>query len=255
MPSQAQPAAAYSLFDPTPDSDVRDMDTDRPNVVNTPNTLDAGHVQIETGLVDFTREWSDTSSNAVATGEVNVRLGVLANLEMNVATTLFKDGPAGYGVGDTSVGGKLNIWGDAGSNNIWATALAVQPQVKLATSGSRLGNGHVEAAINLPFSINLPGAFRLGLQLTPELARDEHNTAYVAGIQPAVSIARVLVANADVYLEYRAEVVGRSRCQETIDVGFTRPIGKNIVIDGGVFFGLTRASNSFEYVAGVSVRF
>ena len=29
------------------------MDTDRPNITNTPHTIDAGHLQIEAGAADY----------------------------------------------------------------------------------------------------------------------------------------------------------------------------------------------------------
>jgi hypothetical protein len=32
----------YTLFNPTPDGQLRDMDTDRPNITNTPHTIDVG---------------------------------------------------------------------------------------------------------------------------------------------------------------------------------------------------------------------
>ncbi len=37
----------YNLFHPTPKDSLREMDPDRPNVTESPYTVDAGHVQYE----------------------------------------------------------------------------------------------------------------------------------------------------------------------------------------------------------------
>ena len=249
----AQPEV--SLFDPTPESLLRDMDTDRPNHVNTPHTVDAGHLQIEVGLADVTRQWDEASATSLTTGEINLRLGVLANVKLNLAIAAFETTPNGSGFGDTVAGAKVNLWGDAGSDTIWATALAVQPQVTFPTAGSTRGTGYVEAVLNLPASINLPHDVHLGLQLTPGIIRNEHNTAYVGGLQEAASLDRVLFAKTDFYIEYWAANAPQTRPQQTLDAGFTVPLGRNVVADSGAFFGLNRASVSFEFAAGVSVRF
>src|SRR5438105_4813158 len=52
-PTGATDKMRYTLFNPTPDDAMRGMDTDRPNKTNTAHTIDAGHVQIETGFCDW----------------------------------------------------------------------------------------------------------------------------------------------------------------------------------------------------------
>ena len=57
----------YNLFNPVPDDAMRGMDTDRPNVTNTPHTVDAGHVQVETGLYDWSHFHDRTHGSDVVT--------------------------------------------------------------------------------------------------------------------------------------------------------------------------------------------
>ena len=45
----------YWLFNPTPDSLLREMTTDRPDLTESPFTVDAGHVQFETTIVGYSR--------------------------------------------------------------------------------------------------------------------------------------------------------------------------------------------------------
>ena len=46
----------YTLFDPTPRALMREMATDRPDVTESPYTVDAGHVQVESSFVEYTRD-------------------------------------------------------------------------------------------------------------------------------------------------------------------------------------------------------
>ena len=85
----------YTLFNPVPADQLRSMQTDRPNVTNTPITVDAGHLQIETGLIDYTLTRTRTAGANVRTddttfGEFNFRLGVLNNLELNLVTDAYQ---------------------------------------------------------------------------------------------------------------------------------------------------------------------
>ncbi|HEY1981609.1 MAG TPA: transporter [Xanthobacteraceae bacterium] len=167
----ASDVPGHTLFNPTPDDQMRQMATDRPNVTNTPQTIDAGHLQVELGLFDFARSQTSPTSTprSLVFGHTNFRLGILDNLEVNAAIDSYdvfwntQDASGRTqrqsGLGDMTIGGTLNFWGDDGSDDAWATALAVQPQLKLPTAQSGLGNGHPEFSISLPFTVNLPADF------------------------------------------------------------------------------------------------
>jgi len=85
---------AYTLWKPTPRDLMRDMDTDRPNKTNTPHTVDAGQLQLETGLADYLyfRDQSngaDARMQAWSVEQFNLRLGVLNTLEVNAGVTSY----------------------------------------------------------------------------------------------------------------------------------------------------------------------
>ena len=46
--------SAYTVLNPTPDSALRSLTTDRPTKSNSPITVDAGRFQIESDLANFT---------------------------------------------------------------------------------------------------------------------------------------------------------------------------------------------------------
>jgi hypothetical protein len=262
----------YTLFNPVPADALRGMDTDRPNITNTPHTIDAGHVQVETGFYDDTHFHNRTQGgNSVADtltfGAINTRLGLTNNFEINAAISSYtrakntdyvaSQTTRADGFGDTVIGGKLNLWGNEGSDDAWASGFALQPQIKLPTAQSGLGNNHVEWSLDAPLLVNLVGGFHLGIETSASQERNSANTGYVAGWQNSVSVDRVILGAVDVYLEYAMHATTESHVQpqQSIDVGFTYPVTDNIEIDTGVFIGVNRATPAIEWTSGASFRF
>jgi hypothetical protein len=68
----------YSLFNHTPDRLLRDMTTDRPDTMESPFTVDAGHMQVETNLFAYARSRPDADETVTDSYEFvtsNVRMG------------------------------------------------------------------------------------------------------------------------------------------------------------------------------------
>src|SRR6185437_12717953 len=261
--------AQYDLFHPVPADALRGMDTDRPNATNTPHTIDAGHVQIETGLYDASHFHDRTHGGDVVTdtltlGHINARLGLTDRLEINATIDSYNrvkstDNIAGQmlklsGFGDTLIGGKLNLWGNESGDDPWTSGFALQPQVKLPTAQSGIGNNHVEWAVGAPFLVNLVEGFHLGLETTLGQERNMANSGYVVGWQNSASLDHVIFGKLDVYLEYAMHVTTErnTQPQQSVDIGFTYPVTDNLVIDSGVFIGTNRATPGFEWTSGIS---
>jgi hypothetical protein len=271
-PTTQPDKSQFTLFNPTPADQLRDMDTDRPNKTNTPHTIDAGHLQIEIGAFDydFYRDQYDAANartESLDLGQFNFRLGILDNLELNAVVNSLdflrntdytaNQSSRQNGFGDTIVGAKLNLWGNETGDTVWATALGIQPQFKIPTARENIGNGHPELFIGFPFLMNLPAGFHLGLQPTISWERNSTDTGNVAGWQNSISVDRIILGNFDVYLEYWMHVSTQSHqeSQQTLDVGFTYPINDNVVLDTGANIGLNKSSDTLEWVAGISLRF
>ena len=263
--------SGYNLFHPTPAAQMRDMAPDRPNVTNSPQTIDAGHMQVEIALADFTHFHDRSAGNDVRTdtwslGRFNIRAGILNDLEFNVAVTPFQfqysyDVLSGQtsranGIGDTVVGGKFNVWGNDGADAVGATALAIQPQVKLPTANRALGNGRVEAQVNVPLMVNLPAGFHLGLMTTPLLERNSDNTGYCAGWINSVSVDRVVFKKLDCFVEYASHLTTERHreAQGSVDIGALYQLSRNISLDTAVNLGVNRATPAFEWVVGLTFR-
>jgi len=271
-PPAAADKSVYNFFNPTPAGQLRDMDTDRPNKSNTPHTVDAGHFQLETGLLDFLHFRDRSSGNNarndnLALGQFNLRVGVLNNLELNAAFEAYDfnrnhdlaaaQSSRQNGHGDLIVGGKLNLWGNDGADAAWAAGLAIQPQIKIPTARQELGNGHPELAIGLPFVMNLPENFHLGLQTTGLWIRSADNTGAVAGWQNSISLDRVFFDKADFYLEYWSQVTTERhrKSQGTVDLGVVYQLTANMSLDSGVNLGVNNASPTLELFLGMTIRY
>jgi len=268
-----QPADKWqcTLFNPTPEADEREMETDRPDKTDVPSTIDAGHLQIETGFFDYDDyrdryKGDNARTETLDLGQFNFRLGVLNDLELRLIVNSYdffrntdnntNQSTRQNGYGDTVVGGKLNFWGNEAGDTVWATAFGIEPQLTLPTARGNLGNDHAELFVGLPFLINLPDGFHLGLQPTIDWQRNSTDTADVTGLQNSASLDRVFFGNFDIYLEYWSQVTTErgQEAQQTLDVGFTYPLNDNVVLDTGLNFGLNRASDTLEWVSGISVR-
>ena len=275
-PDATQPTTDKSnltLFNPVPIDSLREMQTDRPNITNTPTTIDAGHVQFENGIVDYAHYNHHVGGSSVhdedwSLGQVNARVGVLDRLELNAVINsynILNDNPTINGTrqhsdrggfGDTTFGGKLNLWGDDITDDAWQTALAIQPQFKFPTARGGTGDGRFEFEVAFPFVMNLPKEFHLAVQTAIFNQRSTADTGYVTGWQNAISIDRSIIDNFDVYIEYANKVTTEDHTQavQTIDVGGIYQINDNLSVDTGFFFGLNRFTPNVEVTVGFSVR-
>ncbi|CAN0484373.1 unnamed protein product, partial [Phaeothamnion confervicola] len=125
-----------TLAEPTPNDAVRAMSTDRPDKTESPFTVDAGHVQLETDLVSYTRDSEHgATTRTVDILPFNVKIGLAHDTDLQIvygASSRARMKGAGIdttnsGSGDVTVRLKHNLWGNDGG----ITALAVMPFVKL----------------------------------------------------------------------------------------------------------------------------
>ena len=262
----------YTLFDPVPSDQIRDMETDRPDVTNSPSTIDAGHLQIEIGAFDYVHDddhyqGANARIDTLDIGHFNFRLGVLNDLELEADMvarefTWAHDNLTGRstraaGFGDLTLGAEFNVWGNDGGDEVWSTGLALQPEFKIPTAPASLGNRHPEQALGIPFQIKLPEEFGLGLQTVVSRERNSADTGYVAGWQNSMAIDHTLFDGPDVYLEYVGTLTSErgQQSQQTLDIGFTWPITDNIMVDDAVNVGLNKATPTIEWLGGFSLRF
>jgi hypothetical protein len=146
----------YNLFNPTPPALMRDMSTDRPDTTESPYTVDAGHVQIESSFVDYTRDGGgDFEGWSVL--PTNLKIGLTNNMDLQLAFEPYVreefEGEDVDGFGATQLRLKINLWGNDGGD----TAFAIMPFVQFPTSDDDFGvTDHIEGGVIFPWRSRCP---------------------------------------------------------------------------------------------------
>ena len=115
--------SGYTLFNPTPESALRDFAPDRPANGTGPTTVDAGHILLEVELFNYSRLRSASTHSDTWTGpNPTACLGVADRIELQLTWAPYLhqrsrdlasgDVTSGQGPGDLFVRGKFNLWGN-----------------------------------------------------------------------------------------------------------------------------------------------
>jgi hypothetical protein len=188
----AQEKSQCSLFDPAPDSQLRDMTTDRPDVTESPFTVDAGHVQVETNAFAYSRsrpDIDDVVSDTYEFATTNIRIGLTNNTEINFVWQPYgiaRSRQAGVaavrdsGVGGVDIRGKINLWGNDTFEKT-GSALALLPFVSLPTDeGNGVSPDFIEVGLILPLALALPNNFGLGINDGAVWVKESDSSGYHA---------------------------------------------------------------------------
>ena len=271
-PTEPRPTAdkaAFTLWNPTPRALLREMTTDRPDKTESPYTVDAGHVQLEADLLNYTydrinsaRDHTAVASYAIAPINFKVGLGNASDLQVVVPTynvVRSHDTAAGRvhyerGFGDLVTRLKVNFWGNDGGD----TALGVMPFVKWPTASRGLGKGSVEGGIILPLAVSLPGGWDMGTMVETDFNRDEDGDGHHVEVISSVTFSHKIAGELRGYVEFYNNLSAEHRGTPwvaTADVGLTYGLTSDIQLDAGVNVGLTRAADDFNPFVGISFRF
>ena len=246
---------------------LRDLTTDRPDVTESPFTVDAGHIQIETTLLGYTRSRRDAAGNVVDTFEIatsNLRIGLTDRLEVDLVWQPYgiadsRDGAAvSRGIGSVDLRAKFNLWGNDGPARAGDTALALLPYVTLPTDGGNgIGNREVAFGLIVPLAIELGGGFGLGLNAAANFTRAPDDPTYDAALLTSASLAYEWTDRLGTYAEAVWEFSrgGPGGDVVTLDTGFTYAIGTDWQFDAGINIGVTRAADPIAPFFGFSARF
>lgn len=252
----------YHLFNPTPREHMREMSTDRPDTTESPITVDAGHVQIESSVFDYGRTKQGGLEEEVFTyGAMNLKLGLLNNVDIQFVFDAYTEARTRdtatnttetvEGFSDLQVRLKINLWGNEGGR----TALAFFPFIKIPT-GSDLSNDHVEGGLILPMSIELTDRLGLGLMFETDVVYDDESRGYEAEFVHTAVLGLSVTEKLGAFVEY-VGVTGSTGFdyQASAVAGFTYGVSDDLQLDLGARVGLNEAAEDFGAFAGFSVRF
>jgi len=235
----------YSLFNPTPEDDLRSFNTDRPPKANSPYTVDAGHFQYETDLAVFgygdsggvtTRDWTvfDPTLKVGLTNTIDAELQITP-FESQVTRSASGTNSVS-GVGDTFARLKINVLGDDRGD----MAMALLPYIKLPSAHSGLGNGKVEGGLILPVSIAAPGGFTLIVMPEGDYLKDSAGSGYHGAFDFLINVSHALDKRWTFYSELftTQSFEAEDKPVYTLDEALTCALTANLQLDFGDNFSL-----------------
>ena len=247
------------------DADLRELCADRPGIGTPPCTVNKGHLQIETGIGDWTLE-KDASerTDTILLGDTQLRYGVTDTIEARVGWTPYghvrdRDRLTGAtdredGIGDVTLGMKANLLDPDGKS----LSLAVLPYISLPVGGHAIGAGTWAAGLLVPLSHSLTDAVML--TATPEIDAaadsDRHGRHLSYGSSAGVSVdaTKALTLTAEL-AAYRDDDPGDHATQTLAGFSGALKLGENWQLDFGTNIGLNRATPDAEVYGGIVRRF
>ena len=243
-------------------ADLPPICTDRPAKANGVCTVPAGHVQIESGLADWSLTKVDGTRTEVLTlGSTSARFGLTGSSEVQVGVTpysriTFDDGGArskASGFGDVFVRYKQRL-----SREGAPVQIGLLPFVKLPTAKSTVGNGKVEGGLAVPISFTLAGPVTMTLGPEADLLADADGHGRHAAIVNLVNVAGPITPKltlaGELWTNVNFDQSGTVK-QASADAALAYAVSGNLQLDAGISLGLTRETADIETYAGVSVRF
>jgi len=255
----------YWLLDPTPDDQLRSFSTDRPPKANVPFTVDAGHIQYETDLVNYAyQQTGPVRIDTVLAPNPTLKVGLTNNsdLEVNIAPYVnVHTFDASTGIGrDVSGQGhlftrvKVNVWGNDGGES----AFALIPYVKAPTAPAGIGNEAVEGGVIAPLSLSLPDKFTLLFNGEADALRDNAGSGYHSNFAALVNLSRPIIKDTTFDVELWSDFnndPAKSIRQYSFDTAVTYLIKPNLQGDMGMNIGLNSLTPRIQVYVGLSQRF
>ena len=263
---RAADKSGYHLFNPTPRHLMRDLSADRPDVTESPITVDAGHVQVELSFLDYRRDDRNsdmTEVEAWTVGATNIKLGLLHNVDLQFVFDAYTDedtddkaagtASSAKGFNDIQFRLKINLWGNDGGE----TAFAVMPFIQLPVGSDDLSSDHVEGGLIVPFATELGDGWGLGLMAEVDWVFDEDDGDYDTEFVHTAVVGHDIMGPLGGYVESIGVISGDgdSDYQALIGTGLTYALNADVVLDVGANFGLTKSAEDVNVFAGVTVRF
>jgi len=257
--------SAYTASNRTPEAQLRELNTDRPDLTESPYTVDAGWWQLEMDLFNYTRNHdtaggADVKATALSFANINLKLGLTSAIDLQTVFSPYTrvkvtDRVSGAhtavsGCGDITSRLKINFWGNDGGES----AFGLMPFVKWPTNQHGLGNKSVEGGLIVPYAHALPSGWDLGAMTELDLVRNDADTGYTTEWVNTITVGHEIAGKLGGYVEL-AFVRRSGPTIASFDCGLTYGIGKHLQFDLGANVGLTRAADDLNVFTGLSLRF
>ena len=250
----------FSLFRPVPKELMREMETDRPDVTESPITVDAGHFQLETDVVRLMKERGETSqTKTLLINQMNVKIGITGSTAIQLGFQSYGrkkevDLESGSqeiadGHGDLTLRIKQNLIG----NNKGDFAMAILPYVKFPISKFE-DDGRFEAGLVVPMSYQLPGEWKLGFQVEVDRLKDKEQPAIHTEFLQTLTLSHSIIKGIDGIAEtYYTYDFKEHQFSNFLNAAIQVEVVKDFKLDAGLNYGLQHTADK-HYFFGASYR-
>ena len=262
-----QDKSGYTLFDPTPDDLLRKFAPDRPTKGFSVRTIDAGHFEIETDLVNYTySNSSGVTTRSYQALDPTLKLGLTNWMDFEVqfnglqyTDASDQTSPFNFqnatGFGDVFLRTKVNLFG----NDSGPIGFALIPYVKLPSSSNPLiSNGAVESGLIAPLALR-PDDFIVTLMTEVDDLKSAASNNRYANFVNLVSVSHPVPGtegiNAMVELYSSVGTDPATAPIYTLDFGMNFRLNEHIFLDVGLNLGLNSAAPKAQIYTGLSARF
>jgi hypothetical protein len=261
-----QDKSGYTLFDPVPDDLLRKFAPDRPTKGFSVRTVDAGHFEIETDLVNYTySKYLGVTTRNYQALDPTFKLGVTNWMDVEVQfnglqyTQMFDGGSVpnfqnSAGFGDVFLRTKINLLG----NDSGPVGFALIPYVKLPSSTPLISNGAVEGGLIAPLALR-PADFIVTLMTEVDDLKSATSNNRYANFVNLVSVSHGVPGtegvNAMVELFSSVGTDPGTAPIYTLDFGMNFRLSQHIILDVGLNLGLNSAAPKAQVYTGLSARF
>ncbi len=235
----------YSLFKPVPKDQMRELATDRPGITETPYTVDAGHFQYETALLNYGIQRAEGLKTKTFTiNELDFHVGLTNStaLQLMLDTYMIEQEQVRStgkktnkeGIGDLTFRLKQNLMGNDGGN----FSIALLPYFTLPTA-KQADNNKVEVGVMVPMELKLPAEWTLGVQLEVDRLKDKDKNALHTEVLQAISLSHGIVKDLDGIAEtYQTYEFKKHQWTNYVNAGLQYAVNSNCKFDAGLSYGL-----------------
>lgn len=235
--------------------EVRPLEADRPDVTESPITVDKGYWQIEMSTAEWTQDKTDgVTTRGWGFGLANVKYGITQRDDLQIGFNTYSTEKSGdtktNGFGDVIVRWKHNFLGiDDGS----AWAVAVLPYVKVPT-GTDFSNDEWEGGFVVPVGVPLTERVGLGFQVEPAYLFNDDTTEHEFAVGHTLALAADLGGAFGGYVEY-VGVAAESDYLAAVSAGLTYDVNNHFRLDLGTQIGINDAAEDARVFTGLTYRF
>jgi hypothetical protein len=253
---------SYNIFHPLPESLLReDMETDRPNVTESPYTMEAGHFQYEADIFNFEKLRTDESVQRTwLINQANLKLGLFKNTALQLkiqsyghqSSTDLASGEkqTGSGFGDMTLRIKQNLYG----NYNGSFSIAVMPYVKFPTNRYS-DNKSYEEGLMVPMVLKLPQDWKIGMMVEGDRLKDDDAEAMHSELLQSLTVSHVFFKKLEVFGEsYYTYNFKDHHILNFVDAALEYEIVRDVKVDVGMNYGLQHDAQK-NYFAGIAFRY